>query len=541
VSTVKEDELLSADPLDTGEEAEEILEATTPGPGLRYERLLIAAAIAVVVAGVALRFVTKSDMWLDEALTLNIARQPLSHLHAALRRDGAPPLYYVLLHFWVGAFGTSDTAVRALSGVMSTLTLPFVWVAGRKLGGRVVAASAVVIAATSPFAIRYATENRMYALVILLAAAGIVALQRSLARPAVGNLVAVGLVCGLLLYSHYWALYLVGITALWLVFQAWRGPEARRRGARFSLGALVVGSLTFVPWVPTFVFQTQHTGTPWSTPANFSAMVDSVTSFAGGTTDEGRALALVYFALAGLGLFGLARGKLHVDLDLRTRPAARPYAIVMAATLATAVVGGYLSSSGFQVRYASVVLVPLVLLMALGLSTLGDRRIFAGVLAATALFGVVGSLPNIWTSRTEAGQVATGLARYARAGDVVGFCPDQLGPAVDLLVPAGRYQMTTFPRETSPAFVDWVDYAKTSHAGKPAAFASYLESLAGSTHQIWVVWAPGYQTLKTKCEQIVADLVADPGLTGSTVVPFLQVNSPWVSYEEMDLVRFVHN
>lgn len=509
----------------------------TPASGL-FTRAVVAVAVAVVVLGIALRFMAKSDLWLDEALTLNIATQPLSHLHSLLRRDGAPPLYYVLLHFWVGAFGTSDEAVRALSGVLSCATLPFIWVAGRRLGGRTVAASAVVLVASSPFAVRYATENRMYALVAFLVAVGVVAIQRSVSRPSGWNLVSVALVSALLLYSHYWAIYLLGVTAVWLLFQAWRGPEQRRRGARFSLVAVAVGALAFLPWLPTFIFQSRHTGTPWATPANFAAMVNAVTSFAGGPTSQGRALALAYFALAGLGLFGLSRGMKHVDLDLRTRPAGRGLAIAVCGTLAAAIVGGYLSSSAFQARYASVVFVPLVLLVALGLRTFADRRIRAGVLGATVVFGIVGAVPNISMSRTEAGQVAARLAESARPGDVVAFCPDQLGPAVYRLVPNGRYQMITFPRGTSPEFVNWIDYAKATAAGDPVSFAQRLETMSGPAHTIWYVWAPGYQTYHTKCEEIEQTLLADAGLHAQLVVPFAQVDNPWTPYEEMQLVSF---
>ena len=56
------------------------------------------AVIALFAVGVVIRFVTASHLWLDEALTVNIARLPLGQLTDALRRDGAPPLYYVLLH-----------------------------------------------------------------------------------------------------------------------------------------------------------------------------------------------------------------------------------------------------------------------------------------------------------------------------------------------------------------------------------------------------------------------------------------------------------
>jgi len=304
--------------------------------------------------------------------------------------------------------------------------------------------------------------------------------------------------------------------------------------------ALVVGCLAFVPWLPTFVFQSRHTGTPWAKPADFAAMVNAVTSFAGGATNQGRALALLYFALAGLGLFGVARGAFHVDLDLRTRPRARALALVLTGTLAAAVVGGYASGSAFQARYASVVFVPLVFLVALGLATFADRRIRAGVLAATVAFGLAGGVPNVWTSRTQAGEVAATLAQLGRPGDIVAFCPDQLGPAVNRLLPAGRYRQITFPRGTGPQFVNWVDYATASAAGHPGAFASRLEAISQRAHQIWLVWAPGYQTFGTKCEDIEAALLGDRALGAHEMFPYEQVSNSWITYENMELVRFVH-
>ena len=290
-------------------------------------RLLVIGAVVAVAGSIVLRFVARSDMWLDEALTLNISKLPIGQIHGALRRDGAPPLYYYLLHFWMEAFGTSDGAVRALSGVFSCATLPFIWLAGRRLGGRTVATGALVLVATSPFAVRYATENRMYALVGLLTAAGLVAMQQVLARRTAANVIAVGVVTALLLYTHYWALYVVGVTMLWLAFQAWRGAALRRPGARAALVAMAVGCLSFLPWLSTFIYQSRHTGTPWAKPADFAAMINAVTSFSGGDTNQGRALALVYFALAGLGLFGVARGAFYVELDLRTRPRSRALAV----------------------------------------------------------------------------------------------------------------------------------------------------------------------------------------------------------------------
>ncbi|MGO9027564.1 MAG: glycosyltransferase family 39 protein [Acidimicrobiales bacterium] len=503
--------------------------------GRRTTVLLAVATVVVVVVGVVLRFWTRSDLWLDEALTVNIARLPLRELPSFLRRDGAPPLFYVLLHVWMGLFGQSNLAVRSLSGVMGVATIPLIWLAGRRIAGRNGAWAAMLLLASSPFAVRYDTEARMYALVALLTVLGFLALDRVLQRPRPGNLVAVAAVTGLLLYSHYWSLYLVATVFVWLGFEAWRGRPAWRRHALPAMGAVAVGGLTFVPWVPIFVYQSAHTGTPWATPANFAAMVDAVASFAGGATSQGRALALIYFALVGLGLFGVATDRRHIELDIRTRPLGRPLGVVIAGTLALAIAGGFLTNSAFDPRYASVVFVPLILLVAVGLGTFADRRVRLIILAVAVVAGLAASFPNVTTDRTQAGEVAAAIARRAKPGDVVAYCPDQLGPAVDRLLPADTYRQITFPRGTGPEFVDWVDYAAATRAGKPAEFATHLESMAGAGHQIFVVWAPGYQTLGTKCEQIVETLQAAG--SGYTLHNLVQLNAT-TFYQPMNLYQF---
>ena len=182
----------------------------------------------VVAAGLFLRFWTRSGLWLDEALTVDIARLPLHEIPNALKHDGAPPLYYYLLHFWIALFGQSNDAVRSLSGVFAVITLPVGWLCGKRLGGRVVAWTMLVLLASAPFAVYYATESRMYALVILLTGCGFLALQRAVTAPRPGNLIAVAVVAAALLYAQYWSLYLVAMVGIWLVASIVR---TRRRGA----------------------------------------------------------------------------------------------------------------------------------------------------------------------------------------------------------------------------------------------------------------------------------------------------------------------
>ncbi len=107
--------------------------ASEKTPGARWA---VAAAVVAIAAGVVLRFAARSDLWLDEALTVDIAKLPLDQLRSALLRDGAPPLYYVLLHGWIRVFGSGDAAVRALSGVLGVATIALTFAAARARPGR---------------------------------------------------------------------------------------------------------------------------------------------------------------------------------------------------------------------------------------------------------------------------------------------------------------------------------------------------------------------------------------------------------------------
>ena len=440
------------------------------------------------------------------------------------------------------AFGGSDLAVRSLSGVISVATLPVAWVAGRRFGGRSVAWMVLLLVASAPFAIYYGTEARMYSLVMFLTACGFVALDRAVRAPRVGNLVATAVVTTALLYTQYWAVYLLATVAVWLLWQGWwpRAAAPRRRGARFSLGAVAVGALAFVPWVPTFFFQSRHTGTPWAAPANFAATINAVTGFtdnqatlSAAGSNQGRLLAVLYLLLAFLGLFGVAHDHWHVDLDVRTRHAGRPVAFVVIVTLGIAIAGGLLAHSGFSDRYAAVVFIPFILLVALGATTLGDPRLRSIVLLVAALSGLAVGVENVTTQRTQATSVAAVLAARARPGDIVAYCPDQIGPAVYRLIGSGRYTQITYPHRTVPDLIDWIDYKKAVRNASPVAFADHLVAEAGSTHQIWMVWASDYQGYGIRCETIVANLEAATAFTAKERV----IARPARYYEPMNLTQ----
>jgi mannosyltransferase len=486
-----------------------------PGPGetppepSRVPPLVAGAFVVVGCAGFVFFFYTRSALWLDEALTVNIARLPLSHLGAALKHDGAPPLYYALLHVWTGVFGTGNIASRSMSGLFMVGAVVATWFAARRFVGTRCAWLAAALMVANPYSIRYATEARMYSLEMLLVASGIVAFQRALENPTTARLAVVAVLVALFVYTQYWSFYLLIVVIGLLVWMVRSGEH--RVAARRVLVAIFVGGLTFVPWLPTFLYQRAHTGTPWGTPVLPGIPLGyTLRDFAGGASgtaadrQEGWLLFFVLLPMLVLGVFGArAIDERRIELDLRVPREARMIAFVGAVTLAVALTLNYLAGGAFQSRYSALVFPFFVLLVARGFGMLRDPRVLAGVLAVSIGLGFAGGVRNVITQRTQAPVVASILRHEAKPGDLVVYCPDQLGPSAHRLLQSGLDEVV-YPTFAGPERVDWVDYKKRLRAADPVAFArTALARARGQT--LWYVSAPGYVTHPGTCEGISDD------------------------------------
>ena len=462
-----------------------------------------AGVVLLVVVGVLLRFWTPVALWLDEALSVNIARLPLGSIPQALRHDGSPPLYYFLLHGWMRLFGTTDVAVRALSGVFSIATLIPMWFAGRRAGNRTTALSAVVLLAASPFAIRFATETRMYSMVMLEFVLGYLALRRALERSEMKSLGAVALVTGLLLLTHYWTIYLLILVTALLAHRSLRGTDPVP--ARRALAAMVAGTLLFLPWLPSFLFQLQHTGTPWARRPSFEAVVGVLLEFGGGSGAVASISSLFLLVLAGLGLFARSLDGPRLEVDVRTRPRGRALALAAVGPVLIGVVIGIATGAAFAARYAAMAVPPFILLAALGIDALSEPKVRRRVLAVVAVLGLWTGASTSFYRRTTARQVSTAIKERGSPGDVVAYCPDQLGPSVSRYLPKKKFVQVTFPRGLAPERVEWFDYEEFNRDAEARLFAEMLLERAG-TNDIWMVWSPGYKTFDAKCEAIIEAL-----------------------------------
>ena len=111
-----------------------------------------------------------------------------------------------------------------------------------------------------------------------------------------------------------------------------------------------------------------------------------------------------------------------------------------------------------------------------------------------------------WSLALQAGEIAAAIRAEATPDDLVVYCPDQLGPATDRLLPDELDGMT-YPAGGDPRFVDWVDYAEGVEAADSEAFADAAIARAGAG-DIWYVWSDGYRTVEGRCAEVVNALTA---------------------------------
>jgi hypothetical protein len=123
-------------------------------------------------------------MWLDETFSVWVARHSVADLlQWIVKSDQHPPLYYLLLHFWIAHNGDTPYYARLLSALLGAATIPIIYLIGKRISGVTMGLAAAIILTLSTFHIYFAQETRMYTLLTFTAAAAIYALARLLTDP----------------------------------------------------------------------------------------------------------------------------------------------------------------------------------------------------------------------------------------------------------------------------------------------------------------------------------------------------------------------
>lgn len=477
---------------------------------LRRDRITLAA---FVIVALALRLPNLGrSFWVDEGISIGIASHHLSQIPALLRHDGSPPLFYVILHFWIRLFGTSGPAMHMLPLLISLAAIPVGYWAGCQLFSRPAGIAAAGLLATNPFLNWYSTETRMYTLVVLLSLVAVTLTWRAVRDRRGADWAGAVVTYAALLYTHDWAIYLTGATGAVLLWLAWSRRD--RMLARWAVAGGVAVLALWSPWLPSFFFQAGNTAAPWAVqPGIGDFFADPSTALAG----------TLGFLVVPTLVFGVWLCRHHLNSDDRF------VASLVGSIALLATVAGFLGAElepSWTVRYLAIIVGPYLLAAAGALApSRSGRRVLWGVATALALWAVIGLMlpnPNGRYAKSNVAAVASAVATRMHPGDAVLVTQtEQLSVAYHYL-PHGLTFMTPTGPARDPSVVDWRNVVqRLEHAAPCATLAPTIDALPVGAAVLVInpvrqIGASGSAWSRAVGSQVVADddfVRRDPALT----------------------------
>ena len=378
---------------------------------LIYWIVLVAFALRVYQLGA-------QAIWWDESLSLYRATLDLASIlgnkiliQNVITTDLQPPLYFLLLHFLVGAAGTSEYVLRFVSVMANTATIPLLYVVARRWLSQNTALVAASIGAVSPFYVYYAQESRPYTLVLFWSVLAIYALTRAFAigcgqtrinadkKSIKWNWLALYILATIAsLYTNYYALFLIPFHALLIFISIGRWHDWRTY-AWSMLPALPTASfIFFVPTVLASATENVKSG-PTFVPVDV-ILRDLLHSFSVGVTLE---VGWIEWVWLGIFLLGLVISKFQLlnsksPISRITNYELRITFLILAYLLIP--LGGLLIASSFRPLYQNsrylIAFSPAFYLgVAAGITNLGRWwKPLATVGLAIVFFGSAQSLNN---------------------------------------------------------------------------------------------------------------------------------------------------
>lgn len=400
----------------------------------RNSTALLLGGIVAVALVLRLVHLGSRSFWLDEILSVYYARLPWPRFsHILVREEANMALYYLLLRPWV-LLGSSEFMVRSLSAIFSVATIPLMYVLGARMFGTRVGLVGALLVALNAYHIRYAQEARSYSLLVLLLVIATLSYAAGVARPSRTSWITYTVASILSIYSHFFAVFV--LPAQWLSLILLRPKDVPWKAllaSAFVIALFVLPLAVFIAGANTGHISWIPRPTPDMVPRALVYLAGAAPPATKKLPDmldlPRRALLLAYIALGVAGLWRIAQswrrgwGTLeawHYGLVLFWLYV--PVLLVFGISLVKPILVPY---------YLIICLPPLALIAAIGVSSVGPRWIFLGI-----LIGIVGLAGTTvfsyyrYATKEDWRDATRYVLSRARPGDAIAFGPSAQTPFV---------------------------------------------------------------------------------------------------------------
>lgn len=355
----------------------------------------------------------------DDGFTLRLIQLPTADLWnglVTLAIDIHPPVYYLLMHAWTQVLGDGILALRGFGLLLDMLMGALIVRGASQLGGRRAGYTALFLWITAPLLLFSATLLRMYSLLSFWSALGMLSLL-AFVRGRTSALIVLCIATVGALYTHLFGVILLASWSMALLV-AWLVGQITWRRLVVS-GISLAGMLgLYAPWLALRFADLGNDGVAGQSPALVADTIHVpgqvlLTAWLGNTDAvaplTGFLAVLLFLSMVGVILRGDTRGK-WVLLAL----VGALYGALIAATIA----------NFFRPRYLTILLPPLLVFVALALSYVRWRVVYAVLMIALLGVNFTGIAQNLAPTRSEDFRAAAEfLEARASADDLILIVP----------------------------------------------------------------------------------------------------------------------
>ncbi len=193
------------------------------------------------------------SLWRDEAFSYFMAGPNILRVIINTINDFNPPLYYILLHYFILLFGKWDEMLRILSFIPHLLTVYIAYIFARKLFSKKYALFVALFTFFNPMLLYYAFEMRMYSLYAFFAISSLYFFNNK-------NWKWYTIVSILGLYTHSFFPLTILSFILYLFF-----TSKLTKKVFFNT---LLPILFYIPWIPILIIQFIHSKDSWMFPVD---------------------------------------------------------------------------------------------------------------------------------------------------------------------------------------------------------------------------------------------------------------------------------
>jgi mannosyltransferase len=194
--------------------------AGTKNIGFKLTRNSVIVLVLLVLGGLLrLMQIGEESYWIDEMVTIHVGRDIERVISDAI--GGRPPVYMILVHYWMQLFGESETAVRLLSALFGIASLGVFYAFARYLFNESVALIGLILMSFSRLQIYHAQDARYYSVyvfMVIVATFVFVAFLKTKRTSFIFTYVAFA---GLMFYSHTHGIFVIAAHVLYFLL-FWR-------------------------------------------------------------------------------------------------------------------------------------------------------------------------------------------------------------------------------------------------------------------------------------------------------------------------------